>query len=84
MELLQLSLNSGIARIGRKQLAKTFRLLPAFDFEDLGTGCGELLFCRLNHSHPTRCLLLVIFHDIFPGYLKTDFVIKDSLQRNPS
>ena len=54
------------------------------DFEDLGTGCAEQLLRRLNPSHPTRRLLLVIFHDIFPGYLKTDFVRKDSLQRNPS
>jgi hypothetical protein len=79
VELLQFSLNSGIARIGCKQLAKTFRLLPALDFEDLGTGCAEQLLRRLNPSHPTRRLLLVIFHDICPGYLKTDFVRKDSL-----
>jgi hypothetical protein len=75
-ELLQLSLNGGVGCIRRQQLAKAFRLLPAFDFEDLGSGCGEQFFRRLNPSHPSRRLLFVIFHDIFPGDLKPTLLAK--------
>jgi hypothetical protein len=54
----QLGTNVWIGAIRQNQIAKPVWLLPAFDFQDLGSGGSEKLGWRLNPSDPARAFFL--------------------------
>src|SRR5580765_50733 len=55
--------NLRIAAIGLNQLTKPAWLLPAFNLQNLGAGCGKQRGWRFNSSDPPRSILLRFFHD---------------------